>query len=259
MYYGDIMAKIHIAIEGLSAAGKTDVGGLLAKPPLVFKVNRDLPEDIRRVKFFEERVNDNPYKKDFYESGMMEVYAFMSQIFYLQARVVTGANVKRWDGGIAIEDRSIFGDEIYEENLHNLGKLSEPAHAIYRGLRRDVTGLYQIGEPDGVLMLGVSSETCIKRLKERRTGETLDLDYWGRLLELYNARFREIAKRIPTEWIDANPDYLQDERYVEHIAERMNLLVKRILDRKGISYNNNGNSGAVVGSGVETAKSIGVE
>jgi deoxyadenosine/deoxycytidine kinase len=225
------MARIHIAIEGLSAAGKTDVGSLLAKPPLVFKVNKGLPEDLRKVRFFEERVNDNPYKKDFYESGMMEVYALMSQIYYLQARVVTGANIMRWDGGIAIEDRSIFGDATYEENLYKMKKLSKKAHDIYCNFRKDITEAYKIREPDGILMLDISLKTCIKRLKERKTGETLDFHYWGNLLKRYKEKFRSLEKRIPIEWVDANPDYFQDEQYMEHVAERLNTLIKRIIEK----------------------------
>lgn len=223
------MATIHLAIEGLSAAGKSEVGKLLEMPMLVFKVHKGLPEGICRVKFFKERVGDNPFLKGFYSEGMQEMSAFASQMFFLHARVMTSAHLQKWKGGIAIEDRSIFGDEIFAENLRDTGKMRPEAFMEYRRHRAELMKIYGVREPDGIILLDVSLDTCLARLKERETGETLDPTYWGPLVDLYSKRFGEIEKKIPTIRIDANTNFLVDESYAMGIADQTNALIKRIL------------------------------
>jgi deoxyadenosine/deoxycytidine kinase len=223
------MATVHLATEGLSAAGKSEVGKLLEMPMLVFKVHKGLPEGISRVKFFKERVGDNPFLKGFYSEGMQEMSGYMSQMFFLHARVMTSAHLQKWSGGIAIEDRSIFGDEIYAENLRDRGRLRPESFVEYKRHRDESMRIYGVREPDGIILLDITLDTCLKRLKERETGETLDPDYWGPLVDLYAKRFAEIEKRIPTVRIDANIDFLVDESYAMQIADETNALVKRIL------------------------------
>jgi len=241
------MATIHLAIEGLSAAGKSEVGKLLEMPMLVFRVNRGLPEGIRKVKFFKERVGDNPFLKGFYSGGMAEMSGFASQMFFLHARVMTSAHLQMWNGGIAIEDRSIFGDEIFAENLKNQGKLRPEAFAEYKRHRTELMKIYGVREPDGIILLDINLATCLKRLKERETGETLEPGYWGPLVDLYAKKFKEIEARIPTVRIDANTDFLVDESYAMQIADSTNSLIQKILALRASI--NNGKRGATETAG----------
>jgi deoxyadenosine/deoxycytidine kinase len=222
------MSKIHISIEGMSGAGKSEAGKLLALPPLVYKVNKALPEPYRTVKFFEERAGDNPFLKDFYSSGMAEEYAFASQMFYLQARFVTNVAIKKWDGGIALEDRSIYGDMTFAENLYNMGRLSSDSFKEYMRIKEAIWNKYGLKGPDGIILLSVSLDTSLKRLRERGTGEKIDEKYWESLLYLYESKFKEIKKTIPVIEIDANIDFWQDESYMYNIAKEVNSLVKKI-------------------------------
>ena len=225
------MAKIHIAVEGISGSGKTDLGTLLEKPPLLFSFIRGLNLD-PEVKFFRERVDQNPFLKDFYESGMKESFAFASQMFYLNARFVTNMNIKNYEG-IALEDRSIFGDGLFAKNLHDMGKLGKDAYEEYCRHRSSLTEIYKINEPDGIIFLDISVDTCInERLKKRKTGEALDYDYWGSLISQYRDEFKLVSQRIPTIWIDANIDFLKDEKYVKNVTRKANNLLKRIIEKK---------------------------
>jgi deoxyadenosine/deoxycytidine kinase len=223
------MARLHISIEGISAAGKTEAGRLLAMPPLVFRVNKSLPEEYKSVKFFEERAGENPFLKDFYKSGMAEEYSFASQMFYLQARLVTNANIKRWNGGIALEDRSIYGDMIFAENLYRMKKLNKQAFEEYMKVKEVIWSSYKLKDPDAIVLFSVSLKTCLKRLQERGTGEKIDEDYWGAILSLYKSKFKDIRKRIPVVEINANIDFWQDENYMQDVAKEVNKLVKKLI------------------------------
>ena len=223
------MAKLHLSIEGISAAGKSEAGRLLAMPPLVFKVNKSLPEEYKSVKFFEERAGENPFLKDFYKSGMAEEYSFASQMFYLQARLVTNANIKRWNGGIALEDRSIYGDMIFAENLYTMKKLNKQAFDEYMKVKEVIWSSYKLKDPDAIVLFSVSLKTCLKRLQERGTGEKIDEEYWGAILSLYKSKFKDIRKRIPVVEINANIDFWQDENYMQDVAEEVNKLVKKLI------------------------------
>jgi len=222
--------RVHISIEGISGSGKSDLGVLLEKPPLVFSLKRDLPP--MPVRFFEERVNQNPFLKDFYEGGMKEVYAMASQMYYLNARIVMGANIQRFNG-LALEDRSIFGDYVFAKNLHDIGKLSHGAFGTYCEYRDSMMKTYGLNGPDGVIFLDISVDTCInERLKKRGTGEALDYDYWGRLIDEYRKEFRSISAHTPTIWIDANVDFLSDEDYVESVSKKANGLIRDIMAKR---------------------------
>jgi len=223
------MAKLHLSIEGISAAGKSEAGRLLAMPPLVFKVNKSLPEEYKSVKFFEERAGENPFLKDFYKSGMAEEYSFASQMFYLQARLVTNANIKRWNGGIALEDRSIYGDMIFAENLYTMKKLNKQAFDEYMKVKEVIWSSYKLKDPDAIVLFSVSLKTCLKRLQERGTGEKIDEEYWGAILSLYKSKFKDIRKKIPVVEINANIDFWQDENYMQDVAEEVNKLVKKLI------------------------------
>ena len=219
---------MHVSIEGVSAAGKSEAGRLLAMPPLVFKVNKLLPDELKSVKFFEERASQNPFLKDFYNSGMAEEYSFASQMFYLQARLVTNANIQRWNGGIALEDRSIYGDAIFAENLFVLGKLDSRAYEEYVRAKERIWEIYKLKDPNGIVLFNISLKTCLKRLQERGTGEKIDGVYWGSVLDLYQKRFDEIGKKIPILKIDANVDFWQNENYMEDMAKEINSFLKKI-------------------------------
>ncbi|MEM4133703.1 MAG: deoxynucleoside kinase [Candidatus Micrarchaeia archaeon] len=228
------MAFLHIAIEGISGSGKTDLGSLLEKPPLVFSFTRgiEFPGGVPEVKFFRERADQNPFLKDFYESGMKESFAYASQMFYLNARFVTNMNIKSYPG-IALEDRSIYGDFLFAKNLYEMGKLSKEAFNEYCRHRDSIMKIYGIKEPDGIIFLDINVDTCLnERLKKRKTGEALDYEYWGRLINEYRQEFRSLSEKIPTIWIDANTDFLKNENYVRNVTRKANNLLKRIIEKR---------------------------
>jgi deoxyadenosine/deoxycytidine kinase len=167
---------------------------------------------------------------------MAEEYAFASQMFYLQARFVTNVAIKKWDGGIALEDRSIYGDMTFAENLYNMGRLSSDSFKEYMRIKEAIWNKYGLKGPDGIILLSVSLDTSLKRLRERGTGEKIDEKYWESLLYLYESKFKEIKKTIPVIEIDANIDFWQDESYMYNIAKEVNSLVKKILRKKNLLY-----------------------
>lgn len=60
----------------------------------------------------------------------------------------------------------------------------------------------------------------------------MDYDYWGRLISQYRDEFKAVSERIPTIWVNANIDFLKDERYVKNVTRKANNLLKRIVEKK---------------------------
>ncbi|MGB9614599.1 MAG: deoxynucleoside kinase, partial [Fervidobacterium sp.] len=121
---------------------------------------------------------------------------------------------------------------IFAENLYRMKKLNKKAYEKYIDLKNSIWEMYKLKDPDAIVLFSVSLKTCLERLKERKTGEKIDEDYWGSILEMYDEKFKEIKKKIPVITINANIDFWQDENYMEDVAKEINSLVKTIINKK---------------------------
>lgn len=214
---------VHLSIEGICGSGKSTVGGLLEKPPLRFRLLKGLNSSTN-VKFFPENVA-NPYLKFFYDKSLRSQYAFFSQSFFLHARVLNYLNIANFNG-VALEDRSIFGDYLFAKNLYIRNEMSRELFETYQREKDELMKCFNIREPDGIIFLRTPRSVCIQRMMERGTGEDLDESYWRDLINLYNEEFNDLAKRIPVITIDASINFFKDRKYVGNIADKANELIK---------------------------------
>lgn len=157
--------KVFVSIAGNIGSGKSSLTNLIA-------------EEFNWKPYYE-KVNNNPYLKDFYND--MNRWSFNLQVYFLSHRFKTHKEILNKKSSV-IQDRSIYEDaEIFAKNLYQLGKMKKRDYDNYRKLFREMT--YFLQPPDLLIYLRSSLPKLLKqiRLRGREFEKNIDTGYLERL------------------------------------------------------------------------------
>lgn len=161
--------KVFVSIAGNIGSGKSSLTNLLAKE--------------FNWKPYYEKVNNNPYLKDFYND--MNRWSFNLQVYFLSHRFKTHKEILDKKKSV-IQDRSIYEDaEIFAKNLYKLGKMNKRDYENYRKLFQEMT--YFLKPPDLLIYLRSGLPKLIKQIKlrGREFEQNIDTGYLERLNTSY--------------------------------------------------------------------------
>jgi deoxyadenosine/deoxycytidine kinase len=159
----------HIAVCGNIGSGKTTLTEKLAKHygwhPLFESVDR------------------NPYLEDFYQN--MSRWAFNLQVYFLNARFRQGMEIQS-NNITTIQDRTIYEDAIFAENLYRSGYISERDYASYVDIFNSMIGFIEL--PDLLIYLKADIPKLVSHIQKRgRTYEdAIRIDYLKNLNSYYD-------------------------------------------------------------------------
>lgn len=213
-----------ITMAGMIGAGKSSMTSILAHQ--------------LGTKAYFEPVNDNPVLPLFYKGNEIAAkkraegdkdatnpYAYLLQTFFLNRRFAMIKKAMRDDNNIL--DRSIYEDALFMKMNTDLGNATKVEYDIYRSLLKNMLEELPYAAhkkaPDLMVMIQVSYETVIKRIKRRgRTYEQVSNDpslesYYKRLIRYYD-EWKHEYKASPLLVIDGDRyDFmtqLSDRRHV---------------------------------------------
>lgn len=158
-----------IIIEGQIGVGKTTVGELLEKE-FGISLYREL-----------QRGETHTLLDRFYADQPR--WAFTLQIHFLNERFRMIKQIRR-DGGGAL-DRSIYGDRIFADVLHEDGAMSDEEFLTYETLLDNM--LEHVQPPDLLIYLDCTIDTAIQRIQKRNRG--LESGIPREYLERLNSRY----------------------------------------------------------------------
>ena len=158
-----------IIIEGQIGVGKTTMGEIL-ESEFGIRLYRELqrPETHTMLDRF---YSDQPR------------WAFTLQIHFLNERFRMIKQIRR-DGGGAL-DRSIYGDRIFADVLHEDAAMSDEEFLTYATLLENM--LEHVQPPDLLIYLDCAVDTAIERIRKRNRGleSGIPRDYLERLNNHY--------------------------------------------------------------------------
>ncbi len=161
--------KVFVSIAGNIGSGKSSLTNLIAKE--------------FNWKPYYEKVNNNPYLKDFYND--MNRWSFNLQVYFLSHRFKTHKEILDKKKSV-IQDRSIYEDaEIFAKNLYKLGRMNKRDYQNYRKLFQEMT--YFLQPPDLLIYLRSGLPKLIKQIKlrGREFEQNIDTGYLERLNTSY--------------------------------------------------------------------------
>lgn len=161
--------KVFVSIAGNIGSGKSSLTNLIAK-------------ELNWKPYFE-KVNDNPYLKDFYSD--MNRWSFNLQVYFLSHRFRTHKEILRKKTSV-IQDRSIYEDvEIFAKNLYLMGKMKRRDYQNYSKLFKEMT--YFLQPPDLLIYLRSSLPKLVKQIKlrGREFEKNIDIEYLKNLNQSY--------------------------------------------------------------------------
>jgi len=161
--------KVFVSIAGNIGSGKSSLTDLIAKE--------------FDWKPYYEKVNDNPYLKDFYSD--MNRRSFNLQVYFLSHRFKTHKEILSKKKSV-IQDRSIYEDvEIFALNLYKMGKMKKRDYDNYKKLFKEMTSFLQ--PPDLLIYLRSSLPKLVKQIKLRGRDfeQNIDTGYLEKLNESY--------------------------------------------------------------------------
>jgi len=172
---------------------------------------------------FYESVSDNPYLSDFY--GDMKRWSFNLQIYFLHKRFESHLQMSRVMGGV-IQDRTIYEDvEIFAQNIHEMGNMSDRDWGNYLGLFTSMTSFF-LKKPDLIVYLRASTDTLLSRIKSRgrEYEQSIDHEYLHSLNISYD------------QWIDNVTAYpvltIETDRFnIFDDSEQLLEIEKKIVER----------------------------
>jgi deoxyadenosine/deoxycytidine kinase len=158
-----------IIIEGQIGVGKTTVGELL-EAKLGIRLFREL-----------QRPDTHTLLDRFYADQRR--WAFTLQVHFLNERFRMIKEIRRKGGGAL--DRSIYGDRIFAEVLHEDGAMTAEEFETYETLLANM--LEHVQKPDLLVYLDCAVDTAVARIRKRNRGleSGIPRDY----LERLNARY----------------------------------------------------------------------
>jgi deoxyadenosine kinase len=176
---------LYISIAGIIASGKTTLAEKLGK--------------VMKLPVYTEGVIDNTYLADFYKD--QKKYAFPLQIYLLNKRFKQQQKII-WTGRGAVQDRTIYEDNVFCEMLKDDGKIDKRDYETYVELFENMHNF--MTRPNLIVYLDVPPKEAYKRYKKRnRKGEEdIPLEYFERLYKYYKLFIQKIAKRIPVIRVD---------------------------------------------------------
>jgi deoxyadenosine/deoxycytidine kinase len=198
-----------LVVEGTVGCGKTTFGKFLSE-----KIN---------IKLYEELVNsDTPVLLDkFYKK--QKRWSFALQIHFLNERFRMIKDINKLKSGIL--DRSIYGDSIFAQLLHEDDKMSKEEYNTYKTLLNNM--LEHVEPPQLMIYLKCSTETAIQRIANRNRGieSEVPINYWMRLNDKYESWYNEYNL---SEKLCLNVDHFNvfDEKERE---EYLNIIVNKTL------------------------------
>ena len=160
---------IVIIIEGQIGVGKTTMGEIL-ESKLGITLFREL-----------QRPETHTLLDRFYAD--QERWAFTLQIHFLNERFRMIKQIRKAGGGAL--DRSIYGDRIFADVLHEDGKMSHEEFVTYSTLLDNM--LEHVQPPDLLIYLDCSVDTALERIRKRNRGleAGISRDYLERLNDRY--------------------------------------------------------------------------
>lgn len=179
------MVPTVIVIEGQIGVGKTTLGELL--------------EEELQLPLYKELTNPHTHEMldRFYRDKKR--WAFTLQVHFLNERFRKIKQIFRDGGGLL--DRSIFGDRIFAEVLHEDGDMEEFEFHTYTTLLDNM--LEHAQAPRLLIYLDCSVDTAIDRIRKRNRGieSTIPRDYLERINDHY-LRWYEQYDVSPKVFID---------------------------------------------------------
>ena len=203
----------YIIIEGPIGAGKTTIASLFA--------------DHINAKLVLEQVNENPFLREFYKSGMKN--AFETQLFFLLSRYQQQQELLEADlfqsnivADYLFHKERIFANLTLNENERNL------YYKVYSLLRRDIL------KPDLVVVLYAPVDSLMDRIRSRGHAyeDALSGEYLTTLSQTYLEFFYDYndspVLMVNTEGIDP----------VHNLDERLDLFDAILKTTSGRNYYN---------------------
>jgi len=166
---------MNIVVEGTVGCGKTTLGKFLSEFTN-FKLYEELTSDDTSVlldKFYTDQTR----------------WSFALQIHFLNERFRMIKEINKLSEGIL--DRSIYGDKIFAEMLHEDDKMTKEEFNTYKTLLDNM--LEHIKPPHLMIYLKCSTETAVQRIAARNRGieTSVPMKYWLRLNDKYESWYNE--------------------------------------------------------------------
>jgi deoxyadenosine/deoxycytidine kinase len=197
-----------IVIEGQIGVGKTTLGEVL--------------EEELELPLFKELTN--PYTHEMLDRFYRDKkrWAFTLQVHFLNERFRKIKEIFENGGGLL--DRSIFGDRIFAEVLHEDGDMEDFEFHTYRTLLENM--LEHAQAPRLLIYLDCSVDTALDRIRKRNRGieSTIPRDYLARINERYLHWYEEYDVS-PKVFIDTERTPLHTPAGRQEIVDQ----VKRML------------------------------
>jgi deoxyadenosine/deoxycytidine kinase len=200
---------IVIIIEGQIGVGKTTMGELLERE-LGVTLYRELqrPETLSLLDSF------------YADQGR---WAFTLQIHFLNERFRMIKQIRDAGGGAL--DRSIYGDRIFADVLHEDGQMSEEEYVTYTTLLDNM--LEHVQPPDILVYLDCTVDTALSRIKKRNRGleSGIPRDYLERLNQRY-LQFFESYDVSPKLFVDTDLRPIDVESNVGPIFDEIRAILE---------------------------------
>lgn len=172
-----------IVIEGLIGAGKSVLG-------------QSVVDFLKRAgldaRYFEEYVNE-ALLNQFLRDKRQYAYAFQMVMLANRIRIYREAQAYARTGGIAVVDRSLYGDMAFAILHKRYGNISESEFDVYSDMAEDEC----LVEPDYVIFLDCEVNKCLERVQAR--GRLMEKDeecgYTTQYMEDLSSAYTEAFKR----------------------------------------------------------------
>ena len=169
---------MQIAIESTVGAGKTTFSNFLS--------------EYTKIELYEELTNkDTSVLLDKFYLNQQR-WSFALQVHFLNERFRMIKEINKLSSGVL--DRSIYGDKIFAQMLHEDGKMSKEEYNTYETLLANM--LEHVQPPDLMVYLKCSTSVAVKRIANRNRGiETeVPMKYWIRLNEKYDKWYEKYSE-----------------------------------------------------------------
>lgn len=209
-----------ILIEGLIGAGKTTLGEILEKR-LHIPLYRELLDDHTMLilsKFYSEKRR----------------WSFLSQINFLINRLASTLDMKLRDKQF-LSDRSVFGDRIFAEMLHEEGSMTDEEFLTYDKMFHHVLRLQ--GQSELLIYVSCCVDIAISRINNRNRSceKMIPREYLEKLNDKYKSWFANY-RGAPKLLLETNHIDIRTQEGEEYIVNMIASKLKEWNDMKNDSY-----------------------